>query len=157
MDKFDYILAILIGLGALWIWATIYALGQLGWLYSVIAIVLIVGVVVAIKKWGSRCSKPRIISYLAILLVCVGVLMFLGQYFNGFASNVNIRACGLCEGTGRSPISGKTCPVCGGSAGYIETSKRFNYEISNWIGVMIANAGFAMMLSRWKFVDRKFF
>ncbi len=151
-----YILVIIVTLGALWIWATIYALGALGWLCSIVSIALIVGIVVAIKKWGYLCKKPKIIAYFAILLVFVGVLMFIGMYFNGYTTNAEIRACGLCEGSGKSPISGKKCPVCGGSAGYVSTSKRHNDEMSNWIGVMIANAGLAMIFSRWKFIDGKF-
>lgn len=146
---------ILIFVGILWIGITIIALVQLGWIGSFAAVALIISIIFGIKKWGYVCANPKIITYLAIFLIVVGALMYLGQYFTGTTSyGTKYTECGLCEGDGIFNL--KKCSLCGGKGGVYGNEKVYNSTTSNWLGVIIANAGVAMIISKLKFVDNIF-
>ena len=135
----------------------LFACIQVGWLYSILTIGIVCGVIYSIhllhkKAWQPGASgriiniakvSKTIVIVISACLIFVGIVLggvgLLNPETDGYYSQV----CGYCGGSGRL-TSGKTCGLCDGWGGAI--SENLVFDKHTWIGILMAASGAVMLL-----------
>lgn len=135
----------------------LFACIQVGWLYSILTIGIVCGVIYAIHLLHKKAWQPgasgRIINIAkvskTIVIVISACLIFAGVVLGGIGllnpetDGYYSQVCGYCGGSGRL-TSGKICGLCDGWGGAI--SENLVFDNHTWIGILMAASGAVMLI-----------
>ena len=145
--------------GGLVLTLAIVAFTQVGWFYSVVAVVLTSSIILLIRAiWKNARSRKnnksgkdaaRTVSYIAItvaaIMIVVGIIMFLVCFMSPTSHVDTFTECGWCGGSG-IVTGGKICSLCNGGGGASGSAARYTATDATWLGVLIATAGLVIIL-----------
>ena len=135
----------------------IWACVEVGWLYSILTIGVVGGVIYVIHVLDKKASQidssehdkqlanvfRKIVIGISALLICVGVILGCVCIATPETDGYRLQQCGYCGGSGRLS-SGEKCGLCKGAGGAVYE----NYLYSNhlWTGILMAASGAVMLL-----------
>ncbi len=147
--------------GTLVLGLTVMAVIYVNIIYTLIAVAISLGAFFFLRSlWKKASTNPadteatqtaanitKVAIIVSIVLIIVGAFVYLLYLQAGPTGYVDsFTECGWCGGCGRVS-DGTRCSLCKGLGGAYRTDARYTITNSNWIGVLIADIGIAIIAS----------